>query len=305
LVKQTGAGWGGVKNLSGKVAFITGGASGIGLGMAIAFLRAGIKVVIADLSQSNLNDAATQLKAESGDYHFLQLDVTDRTAFARAADEAEQRFGKVHLLCNNAGIGSRAPILTATYADWDMMININLIGVVNGIVTFLPRILAHGEGGYIVNTSSMAGIVPMPDPGGIYTMTKFAVRGLTESLRMSLAPKGIGAAVLCPGLTKTRLLDLAREEVRQGKASALRAGFVAAQEHAMDPLVVGQAVLEGIQRNDGYILPHGEFADEVRAMHDSLESAFRTNLPCRPERAAVESARRQMCDDLNSLARKL
>jgi NAD(P)-dependent dehydrogenase (short-subunit alcohol dehydrogenase family) len=294
-----------MKNLSGKVAFITGGASGIGLGIARAFLRAGIKVVIADASRSNLDDATAQLKSEPGQYHLMQLDVTDRAAFARAGDEAEATVGKVHLLCNNAGIGSGPSIVTAGYEDWDRMIGINLYGVVNGIVTFLPRILAHGEGGYIVNTSSMAGVLPLPDPGGIYSTTKFAVRGMTESLRLALAPKGVGAAVLCPGLTKTRILDAARDAMQQGKAAALSAGFVTAQQHAMDPLLVGQAVLQGIERNAAFILPHGEFVDEVKTMHEEIEAAFRTDLPCHPERARFENVRRKMCDDLEALARAL
>lgn len=294
-----------MNNLAGRVAFITGGASGIGFGMARAFLRAGIRVVIADVSREHLDDAARQLHSEPGEYLLLPLDVTDRAAFAAAADAAEARFGRVHLLCNNAGIGSGPSMLTATFEDWDRMIGINLMGVVNGVVTFLPRLLAHGEGGYIVNTSSMAGILPMPDPGGIYTTTKFAVRGMTESLRMVLAPKGVGAAVLCPGLTKTRILDRAREAMRQGKAATLSAGFVTAQLNAMDPLLVGQAVLDGIARNDAYILPHGEFVDEVRALHDEIEAAFRTDLPCHPERAAFERVRRGMCDSARALAREL
>lgn len=294
-----------MKPLGGRVAFITGGASGIGLGIARAFLGAGIRVVIADVSREHLDDAAAQLAQASGEYLLLPLDVTDRAAFARAADEAEARFGRVHLLCNNAGIGSGPLMLTATYEDWDRMIGINLMGVVNGIVTFLPRILAHGEGGYIVNTSSMAGILPMPEPGGIYTTTKFAVRGMTESLRLALAPKGIGAAVLCPGLTKTRILDRAREAKRQGKAATLSAGFVDAQLNAMDPLLVGQAVLEGIERNDAYILPHGEFIDEVHVMHQEIEAAFSTDLPCHPERAAFEKVRRGMCDTARAQAREL
>jgi NAD(P)-dependent dehydrogenase (short-subunit alcohol dehydrogenase family) len=262
-------------------------------------------VVIADASREYLDDAAIHLAGEPGEYLLLSLDVTDRAAFARAADQAEERFGRVHLLCNNAGIGSGPSMLTATFEDWDRMIGINLMGVVNGIVTFLPRILGHGEGGYIVNTSSMAGILPMPEPGGIYTTTKFAIRGMTESLRMALAPKGVGAAVLCPGLTKTRILDRAREAKKQGKAATLSAGFVAAQLNAMDPLLVGQAVLEGIERNDAYILPHGEFIDEVHAMHEEIEAAFRTDLPCHPERAAFEKVRRGMCDTARALARKV
>jgi NAD(P)-dependent dehydrogenase (short-subunit alcohol dehydrogenase family) len=294
-----------VKNLSGRVAFITGGASGIGLGIARVFLRSGIRVVIADVSAEHRDDAALQLAAEPGEYLLLPLDVTDRAAFARAADQAEDRFGRIHLLCNNAGIGSGPAMLTATFEDWDRMIGINLMGVVNGIVTILPRILARGEGGYIVNTSSMAGILPMPEPGGIYTTTKFAVRGMTESLRMALAPMGVGAAVLCPGLTKTRILDRAREAKKQGKAATLSAGFVDAQMNAMDPLFVGQAVLEGILRNDAYILPHGEFIDEVHAMHEEIESAFRTDLPCHPERAAFEKVRRGMCDTAKALAREV
>jgi NAD(P)-dependent dehydrogenase (short-subunit alcohol dehydrogenase family) len=294
-----------VKNLAGRVAFITGGASGIGLGIARTFLRAGIKVVVADASREHLDDAARHLQTEPGEHLLLTLDVTDRAAFARAADAAEAKFGRVHLLCNNAGIGSGPAMLTATFEDWDRMIGINLMGVVNGVVTFLPRILGHGEGGYIVNTSSMAGILPMPEPGGIYTTTKFAVRGMTESLRMALAPKGVGAAVLCPGLTKTRILDRAREAKRLGKAATLSAGFVEAQLNAMDPLYVGQAVLEGIERNDAYILPHGEFVDEVHAMHEEIEAAFRHDLPCHPERAAFERVRRGMCDDLKAQAREI
>jgi NAD(P)-dependent dehydrogenase (short-subunit alcohol dehydrogenase family) len=294
-----------VKNLSGKVAFISGGASGIGLGIAQAFLRGGIRVVIADASSPNLDDAAKKLSSEPGQYHLLQLDVTDRAAFARAADQTEAKFGKVHLLCNNAGIGSGASMVTATYEDWDHLLGINLYGVVNGIVTFLPRILAHGEGGFIVNTSSMAGVLPMPDPGGIYSTTKFAIRGMTESLRMALAPKGVGAAVLCPGLTKTRILDARREAVRQGQGAQLSADLVAAQQYAMDPLLVGQAVLQAIERNEAFILPHGEFIDEVKAMHAQIEAAFRTDLPCHPERAKFESVRRKMCDDMNTLACRL
>jgi len=294
-----------LKNLEGRVAFVTGGASGIGLGMAQAFLRAGIRVVIADASREHLGDAAQRLESEPGAHLLLELDVTDRAALASAADVAEREFGPVHLLCNNAGIGSGPSIVTATYEDWDRMLGINLLGVVNGVVTFLPRMLAHGQGGYIVNTSSMAGILPMPEPGGIYTTTKFAIRGMTESLRMALAPKGIGAAVLCPGLTRTRILDLAREAMKQGKAATLSAGFVNAQLNAMDPLLVGQAVLEGIGRNDAYILPHGEFIDEVHAMHEEIEAAFRTDLPCHPERAAFETVRRGMCDSMKALARDL
>jgi NAD(P)-dependent dehydrogenase (short-subunit alcohol dehydrogenase family) len=219
---------------------------------------------------------------------------------ARAADEVERTFGRVHVLCNNAGIGTSPSARVATYADWDRMLSVNLGGVINGIVTFMPRIRAHGEGGHIVNTSSMAGILPLPDPGTIYTMTKFAVRGLSESLRLALAQDGIGVSVLCPGLTLTRILDDARKATQEAGADELSAGFVNAQKFAMDPLVVGNAVLEAIQRNDPYVLPHGEFVDEVRELHREIIDAFRTDLPIHPQRAAFEDVRRRMIEDLKA-----
>ena len=189
-----------MKDLQDRVAFITGGASGIGFGMARAFLRAGMRVFIADVSPANLEDAARQLEGvPPGAYRLLQLDVTDRAAMARAAEEVERAFGHLHVLCNNAGIGMAPPVHSAQYADWDRMLGINLGGVVNGIVTFLPRLRAHGEGGHIVNTASMAGIIPLPDPGTLYTTSKFAVRGLSESLRLALTADRIGVSVLCPG----------------------------------------------------------------------------------------------------------
>lgn len=293
-----------MRELSGKVAFVTGGASGIGLGMTRAFLRAGMKVMIADVSRANLDDAASQLKGGGGEYRMLQLDVADRAAFARAADETESALGKVQVLCNNAGIGAGAPLTTATYADWDRMLGVNLYGVVHGVVTFMPRMRAHGRGGHIVNTSSMAGIVPLPDPGGIYTTAKFAVRGLSESLRLALAADGIGVSVLCPGLTRTRILDEARKGAERAGADELSAGFLEAEPYAMDPLEVGEAVLEGIRRNDAYILPHAEFLEEVRALHREIEESFRTDLPVHPKRAAFEAIRRKMTEDIKaSIAR--
>ena len=143
-------------NVDGKVAFITGGASGIGLGMAKAFTKAGMKAVIADLRADHIAEAKAYFDAtpQKDAVHFIELDVTDRAAYARAADEAERVFGKVHVLCNNAGIGISGEISKATYHDWDWAMSVNLDGVFNGIHIFLPRIRAHGEGGHIVNTSS-------------------------------------------------------------------------------------------------------------------------------------------------------
>ena len=281
-----------MREVKNKVAFITGGASGIGFGMANAFLKSGMKVVMADANEEHLTIAAQSLQGVAGEYHFIKLDVTDRKAMAKAADDVEKAFGKLHVLCNNAGIGNSAPISTAGYADWDHMLNVNLNGVINGIVTFLPRIRAHGEGGHIVNTSSMAGIIPLPDPGGIYTASKFAVRGLSESLRLALAKDNIGVSVLFPGLTRTRILD---DVAKAHEAlDELSGGFVEARRYAMEPEQMGEIVLESIRRNDAYILSHGEFVDEVRELHEELIKSFRTDIRAHPKRAEFEGERRKM-----------
>jgi len=289
-----------MRDVKGKVAFITGGGSGIGFGMARAFLQAGLRVVMADASQANLDDAGRQLRGAPGEFRFVRLDVTDRAAFARVADEVERDVGPVDVLCNNAGTGTSPSARIATYADWDRMMGINLGGVINGVVTFLPRLIARGQGGHIVNTSSMAGIIPLPDPGTIYTASKFAVRGLSESLRLTLAQDRIGVSVLCPGLTLTRILDEARKAMAESGGDEISSGFVKAQKYAMDPLVVGGAVLDAIRRNQLYVLPHAEFVDEVKGLHQEIIEAFRSDLPMHPERAAFEHSRWHYIDSIKA-----
>jgi NAD(P)-dependent dehydrogenase (short-subunit alcohol dehydrogenase family) len=189
-----------MRDLQGKTAFITGGASGIGLGMAKVFLEAGMNVAIADIREDHREAARAEL-TDAGLLDracLLELDVTDRAGFVRAADEAEATFGRLHVLCNNAGIGILKSIATAEYADWDWAVDVNLNGVFNGVHTILPRIRAHGEGGHIVNTASMAGIVQY-SKAGLYVATKFAVVGFSEALRAELAPDGIGGDGILPG----------------------------------------------------------------------------------------------------------
>ena len=225
-----------------------------------------------------------------------------RAAYADAADEAEARFGKIHLLCNNAGIGMAELISRATYADWDLMMDINLGGVINGIVTVLPRIRRHGEGGHIVNTSSMAGILPLPDAGGIYTTTKFAVRGMSDSLRLALVPDRIGVSCLFPGLTKTRILDDARDRVEaaEGEVDEVSASFVHAQRHAMDPMDLAGAVLDAVRANRPYIIGHPEFAEEIEDLHRELMNSIRHDLPIAPERVSFEHGRRDLIREIKA-----
>jgi NAD(P)-dependent dehydrogenase (short-subunit alcohol dehydrogenase family) len=188
--------------------------------------------------------------------------VTDRAAMAEAERRTVAAFGKVHVLCNNVGVSQRNPIDEASYADWDYVIDVNLGGTVNGLVTFLPGMKAHGEGGHVVNTSSMAGMIPVPGFAGIYAATKFAVRGLTDSLRLSVAPYGIGASVLCPGLVQTRAMT-AGELYRKAHAGEAIEEKRAPIEGGMGIDEIGEYVAAAIERNEPYIFPHGEFRAEV------------------------------------------
>src|SRR5262245_30390617 len=195
-----------MKYVHGKVAFITGGGSGVGFGMAKAFHDAGMKIVIADIRQDHLDRTMAYFNETGRKAHPIQLDVTDREAFSRAADEAERVFGKVHIVCNNAGVNFFAPMDECTYEDWDWLLGVNLGGGINGIRTFVPRFKKYGEWGYIVNTDLIASFSTGPG-AGVYTTAKFAVRGLSESLRGSLILYGIGVSVVCPGLVKSAIYE--------------------------------------------------------------------------------------------------
>jgi len=216
-----------MKIFSGRVAFVTGGASGIGYGMVQNFLKLGMKVVMVDFNRRYLEEAKSAL-AGRNDVHFVEADVGDRDQVRRAAEDAIQTFGKIHVLCNNAGIGGGGDTNDPDFDAWDRALRVNLGGVVNGTKIIAPLILAHGEGGHIVNTSSMAGVVPLPLPGlGAYQTAKFAVRGFTESLRMSLAPHGIGVSCLFPGGTRTRIIEAnAPDEAARAAAKDMTASWM-------------------------------------------------------------------------------
>ncbi len=266
-----------MKIVEGKTAFITGGASGVGFGMAQVFSAAGMKVVIADIRQDHLDAAMEHFKG-SNSIHAIRLDVTDREAFAAAADETERVFGKVHLVCNNAGINLFNDMGDATYDDWDWVLGVNLGGVVNGVQTFTNRIKAHGEGGHIVNTASMAAFISGAG-AGIYTASKFAVRGLSEALRYSLAPHNIGVSVLCPGLVKSQIYesDKIRPEALSANASKAPEQFMTmlanVHQSGMEPVEVGEKVLKAVRNNELYIFPHPEFKDELAELFEEALAA--------------------------------
>jgi NAD(P)-dependent dehydrogenase (short-subunit alcohol dehydrogenase family) len=286
-----------LREVAGKTAFVTGGGSGIGLGMARAFLDAGMRVVIADVHAGRLEQAVGALAAGER-LHAVKLDVTDRDAFARAADESERAFGAVHVVCNNASVNLFNDMAAATYQDWDWVMGVNLGGVINGVVTFAPRLRAHGEGGHIVNTASMAAFIAGPG-AGIYTASKFAVRGLSEALRFSLGGEGIGVSVFCPGLVDTNIYR--SDEVRPAHLSTdvtppdpeIMRRVAEVQRQGMDPREAGEKVLRAIRRNDFYIFSHSEFREELREIFDEALAAL-PDEPVPPARLAFEDGRRAM-----------
>jgi len=264
-----------MESLANRVAFVTGGASGIGLGIVRGFLAAGMKVVVADIRQDHLDSAAVAL-GPSKDIAFLQVDVTDRAAMASARTYTELKFGKVHVLCNNAGVGIVAGARDATYDDWDWSISVNLTSVFNGIHCFLPALLSHGEGGHIVNTASIASCLPA---NIVYAAAKCGVMGLSEGLRAELSPHNIGVTCLLPGPTATNIHEVAR--LRPARFSSTNLGDFE-QELAtrspspqwLDPLLVGDLVVDAIRRNLLFVFTHNEHRAGVARRFEAILAAF-------------------------------
>ena len=285
-----------MKNFAGKVAFVTGGASGIGLGMVRNFLAEGMKVVIADYNEAHLGQAREVLKGNNAT-HLIQVNVADREALRAAAKETLDVFGKIHVLCNNAGVGGGGLTIDPEFDEWDRAISINLGGVVNGVKIVAPIIIGQGEGGHIVNTASMAGMVPLPHMGA-YSASKYAVRGFTEALRMDLAPHGIGVSCLYPGAVRTQLIDIPEtdEGAPDGEIGNFTKNLWAAMRVAVDPMDMGRLVVDAIRANRFHILTHTEFLDEVKDRHRTIEDAFVTELPVPKARADFENFRRAEVD---------
>jgi len=268
-----------MKEFKGKTVFITGAAHGIGLGMAITFAKAGMNVIMSDIRKENLDAAKEEVKKHTEAVYAIPVDVSDRAAMKAAAEEAEKAFGKIHILCNNAGINIFGPVDEATYDDWDWVINVNLYGVINGLMSFLPKIKAHGEGGHIVNTASMAAFVLSPYTG-VYGAAKHAVRGLSETLWYNLAPLNIGVSILCPGFVASNIHHT--EELRPEKFG--KSGYKTGPEMkerlediqyvGMSPLEVGERVLKGIESNDLFIFTHAELKGEVADNFEEILAAF-------------------------------
>ena len=273
------AGTAGADPFRGRVAVVTGGAGGIGLAMARAFAERGAKVVLADVDEAALARAGQELAAAGAPVLAVPADVTRRESVAALADATFARFGATHLLCNNAGIALAGPLVGADPDDWRKAMAVNFWGVVHGIDAFLPRMLAQGEGGHVVNTSSMAGLVGM-DWLGIYCATKFAVVGLSESLRRELALRGIGVSVLCPMLVATRIAEnsartLGRADAPDGGGGepapsanmALRGGVIG-------PAEVARRVVHAVETNAFYVFTHPEQREILRRRAERQDAVF-------------------------------
>ena len=288
-----------MQDLAGKVAFITGGANGIGFGMVRAFLSEGMKVVVADWNPANI-DKAKAVLAGNNAVAFVRANVADRGDLKSAVDEALAVFGAIHVLCNNAGVNGGGTADDPDFDAWDKAMAVNLGGVINGTKLIAPIIKAQGEGGHIVCTSSMAGVVPLPGLAA-YSTAKYAVRGFAESLRMQLAPLGIGVSCLFPGATRTGMLyapeDKPEEHIDEAAASDFQKTLWEAARAGIDPLDTGRAVVGAIKQNRFHIFTNREFLDEVIARNREMEAAFPEQDP--PEgRVKFENLRAELARNL-------
>jgi NAD(P)-dependent dehydrogenase (short-subunit alcohol dehydrogenase family) len=284
---------------NGQVAFVTGGVTGIGLGIAQALSDAGLRLALSYRNPEHRDQTAAWF-AQAGRETplFVPLDVTDRAAFATTADAVEAHFGAVQVLINNAGVSVFGPTDEASYADYDWIMGVNFGGVVNGLVSFLPKLKGATGKRHVVNVASMAAFLPGPQ-AGIYTASKFAVRGLTESLRYNLAPYAIGCSLCCPALTRTNAWDSALKRpdtfADSGFAPADRAEleqFGTAFEAGMDPYEVGRKVFVGMVANDGLILTHPEFREDFEAICVASIAAL-PDEEAPPARLEIERLRRE------------
>lgn len=262
-------------DLSGKVAVVTGGASGIGKGIATRLAAEGMRVVIADIEAGALRATADELGALP-----VRTDVSDQASVEALAAEVTGRFGTVHVVCNNAGIGPLAPVAELTMDDWHWMIGVNLYGVIHGVHTFLPILEANSDGGHIVNTASMAGLVAPPRLGA-YAVTKYGVVALSEVLAAELAGNGskVGVSVLCPGTVHTNIGTSSRNRPSHLAPGGLKDVDISLENNPahrwMNPEDAGAVVVRAIKRGDLYALTHPDSYGQVERRHETIAAAFR------------------------------
>lgn len=275
-----------MKDLVGKTAVITGAASGIGLGVATRLAQAGVKVMMCDIEGAALERAVADLKRTNADVEAVVADVSLKSELQAAADATLARYGEVHIVHNNAGVAGGGAYGAWTDAGWSWTIGVNLMAVVWGVEIFGPLIERQGQGGHIVNTASIAGLVS--GSGNAYNVTKYGVVALSEGLRVELAPRGIGVSVLCPGFIRTQIIDSVRN-LPERFAVALPAAQPGPAQSAIttwlgnirdrvaggiDPLYVGELVREGIEQDWPYIFTDNEFEPAIEARFGAIKAGF-------------------------------
>jgi NAD(P)-dependent dehydrogenase (short-subunit alcohol dehydrogenase family) len=272
-----------MRELAGKTAFVTGGASGIGLAMGRAFAEAGMKVMLADIETDALAAAVKSLHNVGPAVRSVICDVGDPASVEYAAKASFDAFGNVHVVCNNAGVAAGGGIDNISLDNWRWVIDVNLMGVVHGVRSFLPHIRSHGEGGHIVNTASMAGMI-----NGMgfspYAATKFAVVSMSEGLAPQLKPLGIGVSVLCPGFVRTGIGESGRNRPdRYGQAqpldpnspaAAMVAEIAARLQAGLEPSVVAAKVLDAVRNDELYIFTHPEMREPVDERFKAIQVAM-------------------------------
>jgi NAD(P)-dependent dehydrogenase (short-subunit alcohol dehydrogenase family) len=272
-----------MRDLAGRTAFVTGGASGIGFALARALAQAGMKVMLADIETDALSAAVESLHDIGPDVRGVTCDVADPLDVERAAEATYAAFGNVHVVCNNAGVAGGSGVDNISLETWRWVLDVNLMGVVHGVHTFVPHMRAHGEGGHIVNTASMAGMIT-----GLgfspYTASKFAVAGISEGLAIQLKPLGIGVSVLCPDFVRTRISESRRNrQERYGPAQipdpASPAGALAADiaeriQSGLDPAEVAARVLTAIREDEFYVFTHPETRPAVEQRFAAILAAM-------------------------------
>lgn len=268
-----------VESFVGRVAVVTGGASGIGRALALGLAREGARVVVADRDEAGMAEVVTAIRALGGEAIAVPTDVSELGQVQTLADRAFSAFGKVHVLCNNAGVAVWGGLEAATHRDWQWVLGVNLWGVIHGVEAFVPRMIAQKEPGHILNTASMAGLIASQGLG-VYNTSKYAVVGLSETLAKDLRPYGIGVSILCPIGVDTRI-----RESERNRPAALRNETPAGGEavnligRMLAPETVAEMALAAIRENRLYVITHEEGLEPLRRRARRLEQAILERKP--------------------------
>jgi NAD(P)-dependent dehydrogenase (short-subunit alcohol dehydrogenase family) len=268
-----------LRELKGKVAYITAASDGIGLGIARAASNAGMKVVIGYRNDDRLKAALPLFKPGNPGVLPIKHDVTDREGWKSLLEQVKSQYGKLHLVVNNAGIKTLRQASQAKFDEWDNALAVNFTAIYNSVAVCLPHMLAHGEGGHFVTTASMGGLLPGVN-AGVYTSTKIAAVGIMEALRVELESTNIGTSVFCPGGVNTdNYVGTGEPNPFRKPPANGRPNFMSA---AMEPLEAGERVMNGVVNNDLFILSHPEFKPGIRERFDAIMAstpAIETPIP--------------------------